>query len=99
MRRGFAPCAIALSAAALGLPATASGAGELKFAATPALPTLTTVTLTAKSATVNTTMTNISVADTRGTKLGWNITLNGQSGEKKSAVFAQYCPKAKCGAN
>jgi hypothetical protein len=99
MSRRFAPCAIALSVAALGLPATASGVGELKFAATPALPALTAVTLTAKSATVNTTMTNISVADTRGTKLGWNITLAGQAGTGKSAVFAQYCPKAKCGAN
>jgi hypothetical protein len=44
-------------------------------------------------------MTNFSVTDTRGTKSGWKVTANGQAGEKKSAVFAQYCPKAKCGAS
>jgi hypothetical protein len=42
-------------------------------------------------------MTNFSVIDTRGTKSGWNVTVAGQSGTGKSAVFAQYCSKAKCG--
>jgi hypothetical protein len=74
------------------------GVGELKFAAAPALPTLATVTLNAKAQTVQTKMTNLSVTDTRGTKSGWNVTIMAQSGVGKSAVFAQYCPKAKCGA-
>lgn len=55
------------------------------------------MTLNAKAQTVNTTMTNFSVTDTRFTKSGWNITVVGQSGTGKSAVFAQYCPKATCG--
>jgi hypothetical protein len=68
-----------------------------EFVTAPKLPTLSNVTLNAKAQTVNTTMTNFSVIDTRGTKLGWNITVIAQSGVGKSAVFAQYCPKAKCG--
>src|SRR5450759_5397690 len=28
---------------------------------------------------------------------GWNVSVEGQTGVGKSAVFAQYCPKAKCG--
>jgi hypothetical protein len=68
-----------------------------EFGTAPKLPTLTSVTLNAKAQTVNTTMTNFSVIDTRGTKSGWNVTVIGQSGVGKSAVFAQYCPKAKCG--
>jgi hypothetical protein len=99
MRRGFVVCAIALPTLGLSLPATAWGVGELKFGTVPALPILTTVKLNAKASTANTTMTNFSVTDTRTTKSGWNVTVNGQAGEKKSAVFAQYCPKAKCGAN
>jgi hypothetical protein len=57
------------------------------------------VTINAKSLTVNTTMTNFAVSDTRGTKSGWNLTVSGQSGVGKSAVFAQYCPKPKCGSD
>jgi hypothetical protein len=68
-----------------------------EFGSAPALPTLSAVTLNAKAQTVNTTMTNFSVTDTRGTKSGWNVTVAGQSGTGKSAVFAQYCGKAKCG--
>jgi hypothetical protein len=85
-----------LSLLALGLPDIAWG--PLTFTTVPALPTLATVTLNAKAQTVNTAMTNFSVSDTTGTKLGWNVTVIGQSGAGKSAVFAQYCPKAKCGA-
>jgi hypothetical protein len=96
MGHRVAACAIVFTSAfGLGVPA-ARAAFEFKTA--PALPTLTSVTLNAKVQTVNTTMTNFAVTDTRGTKSGWNITVAGQSGEKKSVVFAQYCPKAKCGA-
>ena len=67
-----------------------------EFGTVPKLPALTNVAINGKSQIVNTTMTNFSVIDTRGTKSGWNITAQGQSGAGKSAVFAQYCPKAKC---
>jgi hypothetical protein len=96
MGHRVAACAIVFTSAfGLGVPA-ARAAFEFKTA--PALPTLTSVTLNAKVQTVNTTMTNFAVTDTRGTKSGWNVTVAGQAGEKKSAVFAQYCPVAKCGA-
>jgi hypothetical protein len=42
-------------------------------------------------------MNSFSVSDTRLSKSGWNVTVKGESGTGKSAVFAQYCPKAKCG--
>jgi hypothetical protein len=74
---------------------TAQGAFE--FGTAPKLPTLTSVVLNAKAQTVDTTMSNFSVIDTRGTKSGWNITVAGQTGTGKSAVFAQYCAKALCG--
>jgi hypothetical protein len=81
------------------LPAGASAVGSLTFATAPTLPTLPGVTLAAKSQTVNTTMTNFAISDTRGTKSGWNIAAAGQSGVGKSAVFAQYCPNATCGSD
>jgi hypothetical protein len=97
-RRGVAAGVIALSLPALWTPAAAWGEGSLTFGSVPALPTLTSVTINAKSQTIFTTMTSFAISDTRGTKLGWNLTVQGQSGVGKSAVFAQYCPKAKCGA-
>jgi hypothetical protein len=92
-------CALALALAllALGPPTLAWGLLSLEFGTAPGLPTLTPVTLNAKSQTVNTTMTNFSVTDTRLVKSGWNVTIEGLSGAGNSAVFAQYCPKAKCG--
>jgi hypothetical protein len=90
-------CALALALLALALPAPAWGAFTLEFVTAPKLPTLPAVTLNAKAQTVTTTMNSFSVSDTRLTKSGWNVTVNGQSGTGKSAVFAQYCPKAKCG--
>lgn len=94
--RRLAACALALPLA-LGLPAPAWGAGELKFGTAPALPTLPAVAINAQSQTPHATMANFSVSDTRSTKSGWNVTVAGQSGTGKSAVFAQYCPKVKCG--
>jgi hypothetical protein len=84
-------------AVALWLPAHARGAAELKFGTAPALPALPAVTINAKSQAPHATMNNFSVANTLTTKSGWNVTVAGQSGTGKSAVFAQYCPKAKCG--
>jgi len=72
-------------------------AGSLSFSTAPALPTLGAVTLTGAAQTTNSTMTNVGVADATGSGSGWNVTVEGQSGTGKSAVFAQYCPKAKCG--
>ena len=83
----------------LAAPDVARAAGSLGFGTAPTMPTLSTVTLNAKSQTVNTTMTNFSVSDTRGTKSGWNVTVAAQGGEKRSAVFAQFCPKLKCRAD
>ncbi len=74
-------------------------AGSLSFSAAPALPALSSITLSGQAQTTNTTMTNFGVADATGSGSGWNVTVEGQSGTKKSAVFAQYCPKATCGAD
>lgn len=87
-----------VSACAFGLIADPAQAA-FEFSTAPKAPVLTGVTLNAKAQTVNTTMTNFAVIDTRGTKSGWNLTVAGQSGTGKSAVFAQYCAKAKCGAD
>jgi hypothetical protein len=100
---------LACAAAALVAPATALGvtaedstkfsvlAGSLSFSTTPVMPTLASVTLTGAAQTTNTTMTNFGVADATGSGSGWNATVAGQSGTKKSAVLAQYCPTATCG--
>jgi hypothetical protein len=72
-------------------------AGSLSFSTAPAMPTLSGVTLTGSAQTTDTTMTNFGVADATGSGSGWNVTVEGQSGSGKSPVFAQYCPKAKCG--
>jgi hypothetical protein len=99
IQRALVVCAIALPVLAFRPPAAAGAKKELAFVTPPALPTLAAVTLNAKSQTAHTTMTNFAVKDTRGTASGWNVTVSGQSGEKMSAVFAQYCPKAKCGSD
>jgi WxL domain surface cell wall-binding len=99
VRRALVACTIALPVLAFRPAAAAAAKKQLAFVTPPALPTLAAVTLNAKSQTVNTTMTNFAVKDTRGTASGWNVTVNGQAGEEMSAVFAQYCPKAKCGSD
>jgi WxL domain surface cell wall-binding len=99
VRRALVACTLVLPVLAFRPPASAWAKKELAFVTPPALPTLSAVTLNARSQTVNTTMANFSVKDTRGTESGWNVTVGGQAGEKKSAVFAQYCPKAKCGSD
>jgi hypothetical protein len=74
-------------------------AGALTFSTAPAMPTLKEVALNGGAQTTNSTMTNFGVQDATGTGSGWNTTLAGQSGTEKSAVFAQYCPTATCGAD
>jgi hypothetical protein len=96
-RRLILPCLLLAIMLGLSTPTLAWGLLELKFVTAPALPSLPAVTLNAAAQTTTTTMTNFSVEDLRLTKAGWNITVEGQSGAGKSPVFAQYCPKAKCG--
>ena len=99
-------CIILTMAPAVSLAVTAEDktlfsviAGSLSFSTTPAMPTLTSVTLNGQAQTTTTTMTNFGVADATGSASGWNVTVAGQSGAEKSAVFAQYCPTATCGAD
>jgi WxL domain surface cell wall-binding len=73
-------------------------AGALSFSTLPALPTLTTVTLDGQAQTTHTTMTGFGISDATGSGAGWDVTVQGQTGTGRSAVFAQYCPLAKCGA-
>jgi hypothetical protein len=108
--RAFSALILACFAAAMQAP-TAFGAtsedkaefsvkaGSLSFSTTPAMPTLSEVTLTGGAQTTNTTMTNFGVKDATGSGSGWNTTVAGQSGSEKSAVFAQYCPTATCGSD
>jgi hypothetical protein len=73
--------------------------GLLSFQAPPALPTLSSIALNGKAQTTNASMTPFVVVDATGTGSGWNLTVEGQSGAGRSAVFAQYCPNAKCGSD
>lgn len=104
-------CALAILVPALAalMTATASAAtaedktqfsvtaGSLSFSTTPAMPTLTSITLNGAAQTTNSTMTNFGIADATGSGSGANTTVAGQSGSEKSAVLAQYCPTATCG--
>jgi len=74
-------------------------AGSLAFSTVPTFPTLSSITLNGGAQTTNSTMTNFGIADATGSGSGWNDTVAGQSGAEKSAVFAQYCPTATCGAD
>jgi hypothetical protein len=74
-------------------------AGSLSFSTAPGLPTLGAVTLNGAAQTTNSSMTNFGIADATGGGSGWNVTVEGQTGVGKSAVFAQYCAKAKCGSD
>jgi hypothetical protein len=104
------PLAVALvCTAAVIAPAAALGAeqpdatqfsvtaGSLSFSTAPAMPTLPGVTIKGEAQTANATMTNFGVADATGSGSGWNVTVAGQSGSEKSAVFARYCPNTNCG--
>jgi len=97
--RRILPLAWALGCLACGLWLAPAARGAFEFSIAPKLPTLTTVKLNGAAQTVNSTMASFAVIDTRGTKSGWNVTAQGQTGTGKSAVFKQYCPKAKCGSD
>jgi WxL domain surface cell wall-binding len=74
-------------------------AGSLSFSTTPAMPTLSGVTLNGSAQTTNTQMTNFGVADGTGSGSGWNVTVAGLTGSGNSAVFKQYCPTTTCGSD
>jgi hypothetical protein len=107
----FVPASIAIWLAAVATPSAALAAtaedktqfsvvaGSLAFSTTPAMPTLSSVTISGAAQTTNTTMTNFGVADATGSGSGWNVTVAGQAGTGKSAVFKQYCPTATCGSD
>lgn len=99
-------CAVATMIAPVAFGATTEDktsfsvtAGSLSFSTTPAMPALSAVTLNGQAQTTTTQMTNFGVSDATGSGSGWNVTVAGQSGTGKSAVFAQYCPKATCGSD
>jgi len=72
-------------------------AGSLTFSTAPTTPSLGSVTIKGEVQTTHATMSNFAVQDATGSGSGWNVTVEGQSGSGKSAVFKQYCPETKCG--
>jgi hypothetical protein len=90
--------ALAGTTAALSLALAARASAVPKFGTAPALPSLPALTLNGGAQTANATMSNFSVTEAAESG-GWNITVAGQSGSGKSAVFARYCPKATCGSD
>ena len=78
---------------------TPSG-GTLSFSTAPNLPNMPGLTLSGAAQTITAAMANFAVDDETGSQSGWNVTVNGDSGGGKSAVFARYCPNAGgCGAD
>src|SRR3954453_1130697 len=69
-------------------------AGVLAFDVTPDTGTLPGVTLNGQAQTTTAQMTNFAVDDTTGSGSGWNVTVVGDGGAGKSAVFKQYCTQA-----
>jgi hypothetical protein len=92
--RRLALCSIALLALALPLPARAAP----KFLTPPELPSLPAITLNAGAQTTSASMNNFSVEEAALEAAGWNVTVAGQAGAEKSAVFARYCPTT-CGSD
>jgi hypothetical protein len=72
--------------------------GSLAFQAAPNVPSMGTLTLNGKAQTLTAQLPNWAVDDATGTGSGWNVTVQGDSGEGKSAVFKEYCTSAEaCG--
>jgi hypothetical protein len=70
----------------------------VSFSTAPNVPDLSAVTLDGSAQTKNATMANWGVSQTLAIS-GWNVTVNGDTGTGKSAVFKQYCPNATCGSD
>jgi hypothetical protein len=66
-------------------------AGALAYGVAPNVPSLGTITLNGGSQTTNATMNGWSALDATGSGSGWNVTVQGDSGALKSAVFKEYC--------
>jgi hypothetical protein len=105
-RASIAAFAVAIAAPSAAAAATQNDqtqfsvtAGSLSFSTTPAMPTLSGVTLNGAAQTTNTQMTNFGVDDATGSGSGWNLTVAGLGGSGNSAVFKQYCPTATCGSD
>jgi hypothetical protein len=88
-------CAAALVFFALGTPAADA---IVAFSTAPNAPDMPNVTLNGASQTKNATMANWGVSQTLAVS-GWNVTVSGDTGGGKSAVFKQYCPNATCGSD
>ena len=102
------PCAIIAAIAALLLAAPSAlaatdttqfsvTAGSLSFGTSPDVPNFSALTLNGQAQTLTAQMNNFSGIDATGSATGWNMTVAGDSGGGKSAVFKQYCPNATCG--
>jgi hypothetical protein len=70
----------------------------ISFSTAPNAPNLPTVTLNGTAQTDTATMANWGVSEVLSLS-GWNVTVAGDTGAGKSAVFKQYCPNATCGAH
>jgi WxL domain surface cell wall-binding len=97
----LAVCALAPATAAAetheNTPTFEVKAGTLTFSTNPAIPNFSAITLNGGSQTTTATMGNIGVDDATGSGAGWKVSVNGEGGAEKSAVFAVYCPETKCG--
>ena len=65
--------------------------GSLGFDAAPNLPPFAGVTLNGQSQTSAAHMSDWAVTDGTGSGSGWNVTVQGDNGAGKSAVFKEYC--------
>ncbi len=99
-----AVCALSCTLAAPSVAATLQDStsfsvkpGALAFGDVPALPSLGSIELDGMAQTTTAAMTPFTVVDATGSGSGWNLTVEGEPGAGRSAVFAQFCPQAKCG--
>jgi len=100
LRRARLALCGALGASVMLVPASAQAAddttqfsvtaGALAFGTAPDAPNLPALTLNGQAQTLNAQMGNYSVSDATGSGSGWNVTVVGDNGTGKSAVFKQY---------
>lgn len=73
-------------------------AGALAFETAPDVPSMGNLTLNGQAQTKTAQLPNWVTNDATGSGSGWNVTVQGDSGEGKSAVFKEYCTsEAECG--
>jgi hypothetical protein len=71
--------------------------GMLTLPDPPLLPALGPIASSGKAQVTTATMQPFEIADATGTGSGWRLTVDGEPGAGRSAVFAQYCPNPRCG--